>query len=93
MQQSKRLSRILEAERLYVVTVDLGGVTKQLVAGIRLFYSEEVLVGKQVVVVENLEPAVIRGIESQGMLLAATDEKGISVITPDRHVQEGSQVK
>jgi methionine--tRNA ligase beta chain len=82
-----------QADRLYVVTVDVGGVTKQLVAGIRLFYTEESLKDKQVVIVDNLEPAVIRGVESQGMLLAATDEKGITVISPDRRVQEGSIVK
>lgn len=82
-----------QADRLYVVVVDVGGVTKQLVAGIRLFYAEEALKGKQVVVVDNLEPAVIRGVESQGMLLAATDEKGISCISPDRSVQDGSLVK
>ena len=82
-----------QADRLYVVTVDVGGVTKQLVAGIRMFYSEESLVGKQVIVVDNLEPAVIRGVESQGMLLAASDEKGISVLSPDRAVAEGSLVK
>lgn len=82
-----------QADRLYVVTVDVGGITKQLVAGIKLFYSEEALIGRQVVVVDNLEPAVIRGVESQGMLLAASDEKGISVLSPDRAVQEGSLVK
>ncbi len=81
------------ADKLYVVTVDVGGVTKQLVAGIRLFYSEESLKEKQVVIVENLEPAVIRGVESQGMILAASDENGISVISPDRRVKEGSLVK
>ena len=82
-----------QADRLYVVTVDVGGVVKQLVAGVRLFYSEELLKDKQVVIVDNLEPAVIRGVESQGMILAATDEKGIAVISPDRRVQEGSVVK
>lgn len=82
-----------QADRLYIVTVDVGGVTKQLVAGIRLFYSEESLKEKQVVIVDNLEPAMIRGIESQGMLLAATDEKGICILSPDRKVQEGSIVK
>lgn len=82
-----------QADRLYVVTVDVGGVTKQLVAGIRLFYSEESLKEKQVVIVDNLEPAVIRGVESQGMILAATDEKGICVLSPDRKAQEGSLVK
>lgn len=82
-----------QADRLYVLTVDVGGTTKQLVAGIRPFYSEESLKGKQVVIVDNLEPATIRGVESQGMLLAASDEKGISVVAPDRCVQEGSVVK
>ncbi len=82
-----------QADRLYILTVDVGGVTKQIVAGIRLFYSEEALKGRQVIVVDNLEPAVIRGVESQGMLLAASDEKGISVLSPDRQVQEGSLVK
>ncbi|MBI5873113.1 MAG: hypothetical protein HZB36_03100 [Candidatus Omnitrophica bacterium] len=82
-----------DADRLYLVTLDVGGVTKQVVAGIRLFYSEDALKGKQVVIVDNLEPAVIRGVESQGMILAASDEKGISVVAPDRIVQEGSLVK
>jgi methionine--tRNA ligase beta chain len=81
------------ADKLYVVKVDAGGVIKQVVAGIRLFYTPEALVGRQVVLVENLEPAVIRGIESQGMLLAASDENGISVVSPDRVVKEGSLVK
>ena len=82
-----------KADRLYIVRVDVGGITKQLVAGIRLFYGEETLRGKQVVIVDNLEPAVIRGVESQGMLLAATDKDGISVLGPDRFVEEGSLVK
>lgn len=82
-----------QADKLFVLTIDIGGATRQLVAGIRQFYSVEGLVNKQIVVVANLEPAIIRGIESQGMLLAATDEKGISVLIPDRRVQEGSLVK
>lgn len=81
------------ADKLYVLKVDVGGVIKQLVAGIRLFYSEEALKEKQVVVVDNLEPAVIRGIESQGMILAASDAEGISVLSLDRRVVEGSLVK
>ncbi len=81
------------ADKLYVVTVDVGGVTKQVVAGIRPFYPEDLLKEKQVVLVDNLEPAVIRGVESQGMLLAASDESGVSVVSPDRKVKEGSIVK
>lgn len=81
------------ADKLYILEVDVGGVKKQIVAGIRLAYSEESLKGRQVVVVDNLEPAIIRGVESQGMLLAASDEAGISVLSPDRRVTEGSIVK
>lgn len=89
----KEVSPHPNADRLYVLIVDVGGTTKQIVAGIRLFYGEDALKGKQVVVVDNLEPSVIRGVESQGMLLAASDEQGISVVSPDRKVQEGSLVK
>jgi methionyl-tRNA synthetase len=82
-----------QADRLYILTVDVGGVTRQLVAGIRASYEPQALQGRQVVVVDNLAPAVIRGVESQGMVLAATDESGICVVSPDRHVLEGSIVK
>jgi len=81
------------ADRLYVIKVDLGDKEKQLVAGIRNSYTKEALVGKYVVVVDNLEPAVLRGVESQGMLLASQDENGIAVISPDREVTLGSIVK
>ena len=81
------------ADRLLVLKIDVGGVTKQLVAGIRASYTPETLAGRQIVIVDNLAPAVIRGIESQGMLLAATDEQGVCLLTPDRRVTEGSLVK
>jgi methionyl-tRNA synthetase len=81
------------ADKLYVIIVDLGDKTKQLVAGIRGSYAKEELIGKQVVVVDNLEPAVLRGVESQGMILAASDEEGIAVISPGREVRLGSIVK
>jgi methionine--tRNA ligase beta chain len=81
------------ADRLYLVTVDLGDKTKQLVAGIRSAYQKEELIGKQVIVVDNLEPALIRGVESQGMLLAASDESGISIVSPLRKLKNGSIVK
>lgn len=81
------------ADRLYVITVDLGDRTKQVVAGIRNSYTKEALIGRQVVVVDNLDPAVLRGVESQGMILAASDEAGISVVSPDRELKLGSVVK
>jgi len=81
------------ADRLYVIIVDLGNKTKQVVAGIKGSYKKEDLLGKQVVVVDNLEPAVLRGVESQGMLLAASDEQGIFIISPGKKVKLGSIVK
>lgn len=81
------------ADKLYVITIDLGDKTKQIVAGIRAAYSKEELFGKEVVVVDNLEPAVLRGVESQAMLLAAQDAKGICIIMPGREVEPGSIVK
>jgi len=81
------------ADRLYVIKVDLGDKIKQIVAGIRGSYQKEDLIGKQVVVVDNLEPAVLRGVESQGMLLAVSDEQGICIVSPQRNVKLGSIVK
>lgn len=82
-----------DADRLYVVKVDTGKEIRQLVAGIRKFYTKEQLIGRRVVVVSNLEPAVIRGQESQGMILAATDSEGICLVAPDRAAALGSIVK
>ena len=82
------------ADRLYVLKVSLGDSERQVVAGIRAAYpNKEDLVGRRVVVVANLDPAVIRGEESQGMVLAASDENGPSVLSPDRAVALGSVVK
>lgn len=81
------------ADKLYVITIDLGDKTKQIVAGIKVSYKKEELIGKQVVVADNLEPAVLRGVESQAMLLAASDETGITIISPEKKVKLGSIVK
>jgi methionyl-tRNA synthetase len=81
------------ADRLYVISIDLGDRTKQIVAGIKPSYLKEDLIGKQIVVVDNLEPAVLRGVESQAMLLAAQDENGITAVTLARPVKNGSIVK
>jgi len=80
------------ADRLYVLKIDTGKEERQLVAGIRSSYTKGELIGRQIVIISNLEPAVIRGEESQGMLLAVSDEKGISIISPDRDVSLGSVV-
>jgi methionyl-tRNA synthetase len=82
-----------QADRLYIITLDLGDKTKQVVAGIKSSYAKEDLIGRQVVVVDNLEPAILRGVESQGMLLAASYESGVVIISPDKKIKLGSIVK
>ena len=94
-----RVGTILEAafhpnaERLLVITVDLGTERRQVVAGIRSAYQPEQLIGRSIVLVANLEPAVIRGVESQGMLLVASDAQGSVVLTTDRPAAPGSPIK
>jgi methionyl-tRNA synthetase len=80
------------ADRLLVLKIDVGGEERQIVAGIRASYEPAALVGKQIVVVANLEPAKLRGVESQGMLLAARDEERVVVVTVDSAVASGSKV-
>src|SRR5437868_10954236 len=61
------------ADKLLVLQIDLGGERRQICAGLRAYYPPEQLIGKQIVVVANLEPRTMRGEVSQGMLLAASD--------------------
>ncbi|GDX78256.1 methionine--tRNA ligase [Deltaproteobacteria bacterium] len=82
------------ADRLLVLKVDVGEETpRQIVAGIAKVYEPEALVGKRIVVVVNLAPAKLRGVESQGMLLAAGGSDVASLLTPIHEVPAGSVVK
>jgi methionine--tRNA ligase beta chain len=82
------------ADRLVVLQIDLGTEQRQLVAGIRAHYDLASLVGRRIIVVANLQPATLRGVESQGMLLAASDTDGnLALVAPERPVANGSQVK
>jgi methionyl-tRNA synthetase len=81
------------ADKLLVLQIDLGGEQRQICAGIRNHYAPEELVGKQIVVVANLETAKLRGMESQGMLLAASDQGRVVIMTPEKSVQAGAPVK
>jgi methionyl-tRNA synthetase len=80
------------ADKLMVLHIDLGSEQRQICAGIRNYYTPEELVGRQIVVVANLETAKLRGLESQGMLLAASDEGRVVILTPEKSVQPGSRV-
>jgi len=81
------------ADRLYVVKIDLGGEEREVVAGIKKSYKPEELKDKLVLVVENMEPAAIRGIESKGMILAAQDGEKIVLMSPDKEISLGAIVK
>ncbi|MBD3425962.1 MAG: methionine--tRNA ligase subunit beta [Candidatus Omnitrophica bacterium] len=93
-----RVARVIEvkehpdADKLYVLSIDTGCATKQIVAGLRSEYSAEDLVGKKVIVIDNLESATIRGEESNGMLLAASDDGKPVLLVPERDVPEGSPI-
>ena len=80
------------ADKLMVLQVDLGTEQRQICAGIRNHYTPDELVGRQIVLVANLETAKLRGLESQGMLLAASDEERVIFLTPEKSVQPGSKV-
>ena len=84
---------IAGADRLYKLTID-AGEERQIVAGIKPYYSKEELVGKRIVIVANLEPRTLRGIASHGMLLAASgeDKNAVVLITPDKDIPNGSAV-
>lgn len=94
-----RLARIMDveeipgADRLWKLTVDAGAGNKTLVAGIKKTYPDKgALLGKNVVVIDNLEPAVIRGVESKGMLLAAKEGDRLSLLSADAALAPGSAI-
>lgn len=84
---------IPRSKKLLKLSVDVGDKRRTIVAGLAQCYSPEQLVGKNVVVLLNLKPIQLMGVTSEGMLLAAEDEKGPSILTPDRTVKPGSRVK
>lgn len=98
-----RTAKILKAEeipgadKLYKLTVDLGKELgkKTLVAGIKMHYKPEELKGKTCIVFTNLEPRKLKGIESQGMILAAvsSDESKVFLLKPDKEIEEGSRIR
>ena len=94
-----RIARVAHAEphpnadRLLKLRIDLGGEERQIVAGIASAYQPEELVGRLIAVVANLKPVKLRGEWSQGMLLAASSEGAVSLLSPDQEIPPGSAVK
>ncbi|MFY9188621.1 MAG: methionine--tRNA ligase subunit beta, partial [bacterium] len=90
--------RVPKSKKLLRLEVALGKERRQLVAGIGRSYEPEQLVGKKIVVVTNLEPAKLMGVESNGMLLAASfpgegEDRAISLLTVDRPIDSGASVR
>jgi methionyl-tRNA synthetase len=81
------------SDKLLVLQVDLGTETRQVVSGIAKYYTPDELIGKKVVVVTNLAPVKLRGIDSNGMILAAVTENGAKVLFADESTAPGSKVR
>ena len=81
------------ADKLVVLQIAIGEEKRQIVAGIRKFYTPEELVGKKIVVITNLQPVTLRGVESQGMLLAANTDEKIVLLVPDKDIPSGVKIK
>ncbi len=93
--QILKVERIEKADKLYKLTVDLGKEQRTIVSGLVKYYSPEELINKQVVVVSNLKPVKLRGVESQGMLLAAGDDDIVKLLTIDNNLgnlENGSNI-
>ncbi len=98
------VAEIPGADRIWKLTVDVGSEKKEIVAGIKAFYTREQLLGRSIIVVNNLEPSVIRGVQSKGMLLAASslkpadpttgakEEKRLVILGLDTDLPPGSSV-
>lgn len=95
-----RIAKVLTAEKvegsdkLLKLNIRVSGEERQIVAGIAQYYQADELPGKEIVVVANLKPAKLRGLVSEGMLLAASNEKGqLALLRPDTEIGEGSKVR
>lgn len=84
--------RVEDADKLLLLKIDLGNEKRQIVAGVAEHYSPEQLTGKRIVIVTNLKPAMIRGIESQGMLLAAKKGRTLRLVVPDGDIPPGATI-
>lgn len=94
-----KVAKVLEAKRvegsdkLLQLKVDLGGEWRQIIAGIGKVYDLADLPGRQIIIVANLEPRQLMGLESQGMLLAVDSPEGPILLCPDKKAPSGSNIK
>ena len=94
-----KVAKVLSAEpiegsdKLLKLQIDLGSEQRQILSGIAKFYKPEELVGRQIVIVANLEPRQMMGLESNGMILAAGDGELISLLAPDKELPPGTSIR
>jgi methionyl-tRNA synthetase len=96
-----RVGKILEveeiegADKLYKLTVDIGDEKRTVCAGIKKYYSKKELKGRKIILFVNLAPRKLKGIESQGMILAAVNEKEdkVTLLAPEKDIEVGSKVR
>ncbi len=94
-----KVAKVLSAERvegsdkLLKLQVDIGPEKRQIIAGIGKVYAPEDMLGKEIIIVANLEPRSLMGLESQGMLLAANDPSGPVIVMPEKEVAPGTELR
>jgi methionyl-tRNA synthetase len=90
-----KVEEIEGADKLYKLTVDIGEETRTVCAGIKKYYSKEDLKGKKIILFTNLAPRKLKGIESNGMILAAVnkEETEVVLLTPENDVEVGAKIR
>lgn len=91
----KKVEEIKGADKLYKLTLDVGELGKRIIcAGIKQYYSIDELKGKKIIYFSNLKPRILKGIESQGMLLAASTEgyEKVVLISPEKDIENGNRI-
>jgi methionyl-tRNA synthetase len=89
----EKVEKVPKADKLYKLTINLGSETRTIVAGLAEYYKVSELAGKKIIVLTNLEPRKLRGITSQGMLLAADEEDTVSILVPDKDIGPGAKIR
>ncbi|MFW9988122.1 MAG: methionine--tRNA ligase [Candidatus Odinarchaeota archaeon] len=89
----ENIEKVPKADKLYKLSIDLGDEKRTVVAGLAKYYKPDDLKGKKIIVLTNLEPRKLRGIQSEGMLLAAVDGDNVSILVPDKDLSPGARIE
>ncbi|MHA1931564.1 MAG: methionine--tRNA ligase [Promethearchaeota archaeon] len=89
----EKVEKVPKVDKLYKLSIDLGTEKRTIVAGLAEFYKAKELEGKKIIVLTNLEPRKLRGITSEGMLLAADFEENVSILIPDKDIPIGANIR